>query len=280
MSSSLDYFRETHLIGRRCRERIIGSGHFPALRNAPFSWIGYSVLRSPYRMVRFRSTHSHIVASISGSGRALIDGKVVEWKPGQVLLGPVAVPHAFEIQGHGPWVIAWVFFDDTLRSPVLQGRQAELIEADATDFAAMIQMLLREAAGAAQPAMMTALATALNTYARRLAGNDQVDLRLWQLWEKVEADLSHPWAVAELARLAHMSEEHLRRLCHKHYQRSAMDHLTHLRLMRASTMLRVTRQKVDEIAQQVGYASMYSFSTAFRRWSGLAPTHFRILRKV
>jgi transcriptional regulator GlxA family with amidase domain len=59
-----------------------------------------------------------------------------------------------------------------------------------------------------------------------------------------------------------------------------MDHLTHLRLMRASTMLRVTRQKVDEIAQQVGYASMYSFSTAFRRWSGLAPTHFRILRKV
>jgi len=72
-----------------------------------------------------------------------------------------------------------------------------------------------------------------------------------------------------------MSEEHLRRLCHKHYQRSPMDHLTHLRLRRAGTMLRSSPEKMEEIAHQAGYESVYSFSAAFRRWSGIPPARFR-----
>ena len=75
--------------------------------------------------------------------------------------------------------------------------------------------------------------------------------------------------------MACMSEEHLRRLCHKHYQRSPMDHLTHLRLRRAGTMLRSSPEKMEEIAHQAGYESVYPFSAAFRRWSGIPPARFR-----
>lgn len=275
MRPPLRFFRETHLIGRRCREQPLASEHYPVLRNAPFIWVGYSVLRPPYRLVRLSSVHSHIVACVCGRGRTLIDGKVVDWKPGQVLLGPVGVHHAFEIAGSGPWIIAWVFFDDVAAAPVLRGGQAELIEADAGDFVATLRMLIREAAGAAQPAMMEALVSLLNTCSRRLAGADPVDQRLWRLWGQVEADLAHGWTATELARLACMSEEHLRRLCHKHYQRSPMDHLTHLRLRRAGLLLRSTPDKIEEIAYQAGYGSVYSFSTAFRRWSGVPPARYR-----
>lgn len=275
MRPAPDYLRETHLIGRRCREHMLDSEHFPVLRNAPFIWIGHSVLHAPYRMVRMRSVHSHIVAAMSGRGRAYVDGKVVDWLPGQVLLAPVGAHHAFEVRGDGPWRIAWVFFDDTVAAPALQLRQARLIEADARDFVATLQMLTREAAGPAQPAVMQALVTLLDACARRLAGADAIDQRLWRLWSQVEADLARNWSVAALAREAHMSEEHLRRLCQRYCQRSPMDHVTRLRLRRAATMLRSSPEKLDAIAHQVGYASVYSFSAAFRRWSGTPPARFR-----
>ena len=278
-----ELFSETHLVGRRCRERMLDSAHYPVLRKAPFVWVGYSVLRPPYRMVRLRSVHSHIVATVDGRGRTLVDGRAVEWGPGQVLLAPVGQHHAFEAVGDGPWTIAWVFYDDTESAPVLRGRRPELVEADASDFISILQILTREAAGAAQPAMLESLVTILDMAARRLAGSEAVDQRLWRLWEKADAELASDWSVAGLARLACMSEEHLRRLCQRYYQRSPMDHLTQLRMRRASTMLRSSSAKLEDIAQSIGYGSVYSFSVAFRRWSGAPPGEFRrgeTLRRV
>lgn len=266
---------ETHLIGRRCREQSISGDHHAALRNAPFIWVGYSVLRPPYRMVRLRSVHSHIVVGVAGRGCAVIDGKEVDWEPGQVLLGPVGKPHAFEIAGEGPWTIAWVFYDDRESAPVLTADRAELRPVDGGDFVAALRMLIREAAGAAQPALMAALVSVLDLHARRLAGADGVDLRLWRVWERVEADLARDWTAADLARLACMSEEHFRRLSHRHYQRSPMHHLAHLRLRKAAMLLRASSEKLENIACQVGFGSVYSFSTAFRRWSGVPPARYR-----
>ena len=226
-------------------------------------------------MVRLRAVHSHIVASVAGRGRTLIGGRAVEWRPGQVLLAPVGQHHAFEIAGAGPWTIAWVFFDDTAVAPALPFDAPRLIDADSADFVAILKVLTREASGPAQPAMLDALVSVLETATRRVAGIEAVDQRLWRLWERVEADLAHKWTMAELARLAGMSEEHLRRLSHRSCQRSPMDHLTHLRMRRASTMLRSSQAKLDAIAGSVGYASVYSFSVAFRRWSGVPPGQFR-----
>ncbi len=269
------FFRETHLIGPRCRELMLDSKNFPVLRKAPFIWVGYSVLRAPYRMVRLSSVHSHIVAAVEGRGRTLIGGKAVNWKPGQVLLAPVGQHHAFEVSGAGPWTIAWVFFDDREAAPALHGSRPELIDADTTDFVATLRILTREAAGAAQPSMLEPLVSVLEIAARRLAGIESVDQRLLRLWAGVEEDLAHPWTVAILGRAACMSEEHLRRLCHRSYHRSPMDHVTHLRMRRASTLLRSSTAKLEEISLRVGYASVYSFSVAFSRWSGSPPGRFR-----
>lgn len=275
MRSPPEFFRETHTIGRRCREHILDSRDFPVLRNAPFLWAGHSVLRAPYRMVRLSSFHSHIIASVEGRGRAWIGGKLVDWKPGQVLLAPIGVHHAYEVDGPGPWSTAWIYFGDTASAPALRGTQPQLIDADIRDFTAAIQLLTREAAGAAQPSALEAIVTLLGTAARRLAGSAPVDPRLARLWSAVEADLARDWSVVAMAQHACMSEEHLRRLCQQHSQRSPVAHLTQLRLRRAGTLLRSSSAKLEEIAQLVGYGSVYSFSAAFRRWSGVPPAGFR-----
>ncbi|MFT3829063.1 MAG: AraC family transcriptional regulator [Opitutaceae bacterium] len=270
------HLRETHLIGPGCREWVLDRAHVPQLRTARLVWVGHGELRPPYRMIRPYSPYSHVVACFGGRGRVLIDGVEVDWRPGRVLLAPVNVLHAFEVAGRGPWRIAWVFFDDRPGPPVIAGDRARLIEADAGDFVASLQMLTREVAGAREPAQVQALVAVVETQARRLAGTEPVDARLWRLWAQVEGDLAHDWNGRALARTASVSEEHLRRLCQRHFRRSPMAHLAQLRMRRACTLLRSTSAKLEVIAQQVGFSSIYAFSGAFKRWSGVPPSEFRL----
>lgn len=276
MQAPGDYFFNTHKIGPDCRQHMMDKEHFPVMRAAPFIWLGYSELYPPYRMVRTASVHSHIVVSLGGVGRAVIDGELVDWQPGQVLLAPVGAHHAFEVADDGAWSIAWVFYDDEVSAPVLSGRNTRLVQADGNDFASVLRMLLKESSGAASQPVMSAMVSLLDVCARRLASGDDVDARIQRMWGRVEADLARQWGVSDMARIACMSEEHLRRLCKKYYQRSPVEHLTHLRMRRAATMLRATQELVDDIARSVGYASMYSFSVAFSRWGGVPPSVFRL----
>ena len=275
MLPALHLLRETHLIGPTCREWVLSHERFPQLHGGRFVWVGHSLLHQPYRMVRMQAVHAHVVACFGGRGRVLIDGREVDWRPGQVLLVPRGTCHAFEPAGREPWRIAWIFCDDRRGGPLIDGRSCRLMKADVSGFVSTLQLLTREAAGEAEPAAMQALVTLLQTHTRRLAGGTQVDRRLVCLWERVEADLGRAWNCRLLAAVAAMSEEHLRRLCHRHYRRSPMNYVAQLRMHRAGTLLRASPEKVEAVALQVGFTSPYAFSAAFKRWSGVPPGRFR-----
>jgi len=51
-----------------------------------------------------------------------------------------------------------------------------------------------------------------------------------------------------------------------------------LRLERARHLLRETDEPVKSIAQRVGYANQFAFSTAFKRVTGLSPQGCRDAR--
>ena len=84
-----------------------------------------------------------------------------------------------------------------------------------------------------------------------------------------------PWTLDELADIACLSGEHLRRLCRKELGRSPMQHLTHLRLQRARHLLSVTDDKVEVIARAVGFESAFTFSNTFNKWIGWRPSELR-----
>lgn len=254
---------------------MLDSRDFPVLRNAPFVWLGHSELRPPYRMVRLDSVHSHVVACVHGEGRVLINGAVQSWHPGQVLLAPVGRHHAFEIEGPGPWVLAWIFWDDHKSAPLLSGEAARLIREDTEAFVSLIRLLTREALGPAEPSAMSALVDLLALETRRLSGESSPGTRLYPLWAEVEVNPSRDWKLATLAKLAHVSAEHLRRLCLRDCGRSPMEQVTHLRMRRAGILLRSSSATLESIAEQVGYGSLYAFSVAFKRWSGVSPGRYR-----
>ena len=111
--------------------------------------------------------------------------------------------------------------------------------------------------------------------AGELAKPDQRDPRLWKLWNEVGDDLSHSWTLTEMADLAHVSEEHLRRLRRRALGRSPVQHLIYLRMREARHLLSSTDQKVETIGKAVGYANPFTFSNTFMKWIGCRPSAIR-----
>jgi transcriptional regulator GlxA family with amidase domain len=112
-----------------------------------------------------------------------------------------------------------------------------------------------------------------------MAQVSQPDDRIQMLWEKVASSLDQYWTVDGLAAHAGCCNEVLRRSCQQQLGRSPMQHLTYLRLQRASEWLVTTSHKVEYIAKQVGYRDAFAFSAMFKKWTGASPTEFRMQRR-
>jgi transcriptional regulator GlxA family with amidase domain len=140
---------------------------------------------------------------------------------------------------------------------------------------AAIDGLYLEAGGDAAPALLHHWSELIHQYVVRFAQPHRQDPRLWEVWRKVEAQLSRNWTLAEIAKLARMSGEHLRRVCQKELGRSPMQHLTFLRLHKAQHLLSVTDDKVEYIAREVGFESVSTFSNTYKKWVGWRPSEQR-----
>jgi AraC-like DNA-binding protein len=139
-------------------------------------------------------------------------------------------------------------------SPVADGRSAELLlSAHATEMLARAMLLLRGHDG-----------TDLVSGQKRL--------RLQSVKELIEADLKHPWTIAELARHAGVSRRSFTAHFHRLYGVSASEYLRTSRLTSAREALLHQGLSVTEAAYAVGYANPANFSTAFRRHFGYVPS--------
>jgi len=278
MPSPLIPLHNTHIIGQHSREWVLGYERFSELTANHFVWVGHSVVRPPYRIVRQQSPYAHIVTCYEGKGRVVINDEVVDWTPGKVLLCPRGAAHAFEAVSDEPWNLAWVFYDDTIGHPLVQGSESRLVDANVSGFVSTLKLLTNEAASTADPAAIQALVTLLKIHTLRIGDGKTVDERLARLWETVDAEPARNWNLESLAQCAHMSPEHLRRLCRRDYACTPMKRVFELRMHRACVKLRESQSKLEVIAAQLGFSTVYYFSNAFKRWSGYSPGEFRKLK--
>ena len=86
-----------------------------------------------------------------------------------------------------------------------------------------------------------------------------------------------PLDLAELARAAHVSERHFSRSFRRAYGETPYQYLLSRRLERARHLLRTTDMQVAEVCLAVGFTSVGSFTTTFRRHVGITPMDYRRL---
>lgn len=268
---------ETTLDGPRTRRWVVEAVDCAEMGTHRIARLGMDEALSPYRRVRMTPGGSFMLACLSGTGEILLDGRWQRVKPGMVCLAPPRVLNAFYATGRERWCFAWMRYDEPsfvtpvvgAASPVMPMDQAEGILRLITGFRA-------EWEGEREPRMLHHWLELLHGTVRRMASPwRSQEPRVARLWSDVEQDLKRDWTLVELAHRSHCSPEHLRRLCMKELGRSPMQHLTCLRMERARQLLEASRDKLEVVAESVGYANGAIFSRVFKRWVGVAPGEYR-----
>jgi len=90
-----------------------------------------------------------------------------------------------------------------------------------------------------------------------------------------DAHYAEPLTVADLARAAGLSPAHFSREFRRTFGESPHRYLLTRRLERAAALVRNTDRSVTEICFAVGWGSVGSFTTSFRRVHGVAPGDYR-----
>ena len=146
-----------------------------------------------------------------------------------------------------------------------------------------MEMISPAAEGKAGNLLLSAHATEILARAMvALGGSDDMravpdpkHARLQAVRDLIEADLRHPWTIAELARRAGVSRRSFTAQFHRLYGVSASEYLRTSRLKSAREALLHQGLSVTEAAYAVGYANPANFSTAFRRHFGYVPSSCR-----
>lgn len=101
------------------------------------------------------------------------------------------------------------------------------------------------------------------------------DPRLSRALQAMHGDTRKPWTVDELARMSNMSRATFARVFQEVLGDAPMRYLTDWRMTVARDLLRTQDVPLIEVAERVGYSSLYAFATAFRRHHGVPPGRWR-----
>src|SRR3954470_8337801 len=91
----------------------------------------------------------------------------------------------------------------------------------------------------------------------------------------VDSRYAEPLDLRSLAHQAHVSPRHFSRSFRRFFGETPYQYLLTRRLERARHLLRTTEMTVADICLEVGFTSVGSFTTTFRRHVGVSPTTLR-----
>jgi len=247
-----------------------------ALRAQRIRRLGITWGAEGYRRVRVMPSGSFVMATCAGSGRVLLDGAWRTVGRDTVCMAPPRVLNAFEACPGGPWVLAWIRYDEPPPGRAMVGAcSPQQVAFSGENLLRLLQGLRSEWDGPRDPQCLGHWLELLQAMARRLAQPAPVDPVFAAHWERVALDLGACWDLERLCALFGSSKERLRQACQREFGRSPMEHLTSLRMQQARHVLVTTPDKLDAIAGDLGYESGLVFARAFRRWTGCTPTEFR-----
>jgi AraC-like DNA-binding protein len=263
-------------IGADTCELMVSADQCPALREVGIDYLGLSDATDGFHFIWQNHPFSAILFCVSGSGQALVDGRMVPFTPGSAYLISPKTLAEYRAIDRSRWHLAWIVYQPIKgrELPFIADR-AMLIAADATPPRAAIEGLRSEISNQADSAVLRMWADLLHIYISRATRQYRESMELLNLWRIVLNDLGFDWTIEELARVANVSREQLRRLCQKQLCCSPMDHVLSLRMRRAQSLLQTSDLKLNAISSDVGYSTPFAFSAAFKRFTGISPGEYR-----
>jgi AraC-like DNA-binding protein len=267
---------ETTLLGADTQIWKVSAGECPSLANRQIAHVAVANAAAPFEMVRMDLSGTYMMACFGGSGRILMDGRWQALKSGWATIAPPHVVLAFHADPGKIWDIVWVRYQQPPdQKPVMSSSSPALAKFSPEPLRHAVMGLWHEVNARTAPSSLAHWVEVIHYYVASFARPWQMDDRLGSLWEQVAVRLSEDWTLERLTALCHMSSEHLRRICRREMGRSPMHHVIYLRMQFAAKILAETDEKVEVVANRVGYKNAFVFSNTFKKWVGWRPSEYR-----
>jgi AraC-like DNA-binding protein len=101
-----------------------------------------------------------------------------------------------------------------------------------------------------------------------------ISSKIWPAVEYIEAHCAEKIDVQTLADLCFMSQAQLRRYFKHQYQMSPITYKNRSRIEKSKQMLLYGVADITNIAERLGFDSVYSFSKIFKMYAGITPSDF------
>lgn len=244
--------------------------------------------------------HHHAALELTwireGAGVRVIDGQVMPFAAGDVLLVPPQVPHVWWSRGEGETVSACVLHllvPPALGAlPELRGLSGWLAEGARP---AVLEGELREIVAAELQALsgidgLQRLGLALSLLGRIAASPEGVmrlapsgrtpsspddDARLGRVLAWIHRDFAQPLSVEEGARRLSVAPASFSRAFQRRVGRPFSVYVNDVRIAEACLLLRQSSRPIAELARRCGFATLANFHRQLVRRSGLGPREYR-----
>ena len=264
--------------------RLVGAHVFhhascPALRQYGLYMCGVGCPSGPCEVERIDAPF-HVLLVLLGGQAELFEGEQ-RWviQAGQYGVLPARGRRGFRRIGEAPMPHAWVLLNDDPRWSTLQ---REHPWSGQTEHAALlydaISLLQRESqlsnAGAPSSLQLPALEMVSQQLERLLglaSARPEREQALMQVLDAIRHEPAANWSVAELGRQVGLSNTQLHRLCQRLFGRAPAQLVFDIRMQVARERLR-QGQRVAEVASELGYQEVASFSRRFSQHFGCAPS--------
>jgi AraC-like DNA-binding protein len=105
--------------------------------------------------------------------------------------------------------------------------------------------------------------------------HDEVFRRMCRTRDYITEHHAETLTIPQMAKQAAMSPYHFLRTFQQTFQETPHDFLTKMRLRHAKEMLMYQNMSVTEVCFEVGFSSVGSFSSLFRRHVGESPSYYQ-----
>ncbi|CAJ1918878.1 AraC family transcriptional regulator [Aeromonas veronii] len=276
-----------------CREQICCDSLLPALAQEQVWLVGYSRLKTRYRIARRLADMHCFLLTLGGEGEVLVGDRRERLQVGEWALIPAGEPLCYQLREQlneplnqqvnkgSEWELVWLLLHKDSPWGTFASHPRLGCTSQQATVLRTIENLYAEQERHQDPLLSALLVEQLGFYLRRLLQKGEGQRRGERLALRLELllkeALTEPWDIARMAGALHLSERQLYRLCQQHFALAPMALLQRLRLQRAALLLASRADPVKLLAEQCGFKNEYHFSTAFKRQHGLAPSHYRNL---
>jgi AraC-like DNA-binding protein len=225
-----------------------------------------------------------LIACVSGSGTAELDGVKHTIHAGEVMLIHPGVAHLYQADEDNPWTIWWLHVAGSALEPLL--REARLDKAhpiiavsDVHRIASLIEEVIsRIERDETATTLLTASGAAWHLLS--LLASDRVPLGsredpVLRAQNYLRSRIGYRTSVPELASFVGLSPSHFSAVFRAKTGTGVIEYQTRLRMGVARELLDMTDQTIEQIARAVGYPDAFYFSRQFRQIHDVSPRGYR-----